>query len=382
MGSNPIGGTRSGVNNVRMLSVFAAPARYIQGAHATRELGAIMREVGLTEPAVILASERLHRLMSPVWKRTLGDAGIEFVAHRFGGECSLAEIDAGIAAAAAAGAGTIIAAGGGKALDAGRAVGVAAGLKVVMCPTLASNDAPCSAVSVVYTESGEVLKVMHHPRNPELVLVDTTIIANSPARYLSAGMGDALATWFEARTVTEARKTNEIGGAATMSALALSKLCYDTLLADGPAALAAVEANAVTPALERLVEANTLLSGLGFESAGLAIAHSVHNGLTMLGPTHDFLHGEKVAIGLLTQLAVEGRPSSEFRDVVEFCRAVGLPTTLADIGLGDVSEDDLQIVGERTVAPGETAHNEPFPVTPELISDGIRAADSWSRVIR
>ncbi len=364
-----------------MLATFAAPARYVQGKDATAELGPVLRQVGLTAPALILASERIGRQLADAWTATLGGAGIEFTVHAFGGECSQSEIDAGVAAAAAAGAGTIIAVGGGKALDAGRAVGVAAGLKTVMCPTLASNDAPCSAVSVVYTETGEVDRVMHHPRNPELVLVDTTIIANSPARYLASGMGDALATWFEARTVAEARKPNELGGAPNMSALALSRLCYDTLLADGPAALAAVEAHSVTPALERLVEANTLLSGLGFESGGLAVAHSVHNGLTMLGPTHDFLHGEKVAIGLLVQLVVEGRPDAEFREVVAFCREVGLPTRLADIGLGDASADDLRVVAARTVAPAETAHNEPFEVTAELIADGIRAADARASAI-
>ena len=364
-----------------MLTTFAATARYVQGKDATRELGAVMTQVGLTGRALILASERLSRQLTVTWTQTLGAAGIEFTVHRFGGECSQPEIDRGIAAATAGDASTIIAAGGGKALDTGRAVGVAAGLRVVMCPTLASNDAPCSAVSVVYTETGEVERVMHHPRNPELVLVDSTLIANSPARYLVAGMGDALATWFEARTVVEANKANELGGAPSMSALALSRLCFDTLLADGPAALAAVEANAVTPAVERLIEANTLLSGLGFESAGLAVAHSVHNGLTMLSPTHEFLHGEKVAFGLLVQLALEGRPSSEFRDVVNFSREVGLPTRLADIGLTDVSDDDLRVVAERSVAPSETAHNEPFAVTPGLILDGIQAADSWSRAI-
>ena len=364
-----------------MLTTFAAPARYVQGKDATAKLGVVMEQVGLAGPALILASERLARVMADRWTQSLGEVGIEFIVHRFGGECSQAEIDAGVAAATAAGAVTIVAAGGGKALDTGRAVGVAAGLKVVMCPTLASNDAPCSAVSVVYSESGVVQRIMHHPRNPELVLVDTAIIADSPARYLAAGMGDALATWFEARTVVEANKPNELGGAASMSALALSRLCYDTLLADGPSALAAVAAGALTPAVERIVEANTLLSGVGFESAGLAIAHSVHNGLTMLSPTHDFLHGEKVALGLLVQLAVEGRPSSEFHDVVTFCRTVGLPTRLADIGLGDVTDDDLHVVAKRAAAPDETAHNELFDVTPELLFDGIRAADSWSMAL-
>lgn len=365
-----------------MLTVFAAPARYVQGQNATAHLGSVMTEAGLTGPALIVASERLGREMREAWQQTFGDAGIPFSVHRFGGECSQSEIDLGIAAARTAGASTVVAVGGGKALDTGRAIGVAVGTKVVMCPTLASNDAPCSAVSVIYTDSGEVVRVMHHPRNPELVLVDTTIIANSPARFLVAGMGDALATWFEARTVVEAKKPNELGGAASMSALALSKLCYDTLLTDGPSALAAVEAHAVTPAVERLIEANTLLSGLGFESAGLAIAHSVHNGLTLLEPTHDFLHGEKVAFGLLVQLVVEGRPTSEIEEVVTFCRTVGLPTRLADIGLADVSDEDLARVAQRTVAPGETAHHEPFEVTPQTISDGIRAADSWSSAIR
>ncbi|MGD9618985.1 MAG: glycerol dehydrogenase [Mycolicibacterium sp.] len=364
-----------------MLTMFAAPGRYVQGRDATRELGTVMAQVGLRGPALILASARISCEMADRWQQSLGAVGIDFTVHRFAGECSQKEIDAGAAAATAVRANTLIAVGGGKALDTGRAVGAAAGLKMVMCPTLASNDAPCSAVSVVYTESGEVQRIMHHPRNPELVLVDTTIIANSPARFLVAGMGDALATWFEARTVVEACKPNELGAAASMSAMALSRLCYDTLLADGPPALAAVEAGVVTPAVERLIEANTLLSGLGFESAGLAVAHSVHNGLTMLGPTHDFLHGEKVAFGLLVQLAVEGRPSAEFREVVGFCREVGLPTRLADIGLSDVSDDDLQVVAERTVAPGETAHKEPFEVTPELILDGIRAADSWAAAI-
>ena len=92
---------------------------------------------------------------------------------------------------------------------------------------------------------------------------------------------------------------------------ALTKLCCDILLADGPAACAAVEAGATTPALERVVEANNLLSGLGFESGGLALAHAVHNGITAIPTSHAFIHGEKVAFGLLTQLVLEGRPQAD-----------------------------------------------------------------------
>lgn len=218
-----------------------------------------------------------------------------------------------------------------------------------------------------------------YPRNPELVLVDTSVVARAPRRYLVSGMGDALATWFEARTVIEARRPNTVKGATTISARALAHLCYRTLLEDGPDAVTSVEAGSVTPALERIVEANTLLSGLGFESGGLAIAHSVHNGLTALPQTHRYLHGEKVAFGLLVQLIVEGRPSAEIAEVAAFSMRVGLPVSLGEIGLASMTSGEARTVAERTVAKGEVAHNEPFPVTADLIVDGLRAADDYGR---
>src|SRR4029078_3179841 len=124
---------------------------------------------------------------------------------------------------------------------------------------------------------------------------------------------------------------NMRGGASTRSALALAKLCYETLLEDGAGALRAVQARVVTPALERLVEANTLLSGLGFESSGLAAAHAVHNGLTAAPRTHHSLHGEKVAFGLLVQLVMEGSPRATVEQVLGFSTEVGLPITLNEV---------------------------------------------------
>src|SRR5262249_1986837 len=151
-------------------------------------------------------------------------------------------------------------------------------------------------------------------------------------RLLAAGMGDALATWFEAKTCVAGHVRNMRGGASTQTALALAELCYRTLLEDGSAALRAVRTQVVTPALERLVEANTLLSGLGFESSGLAAAHAIHNGLTVAPGTHGYYHGEKVAYGLLTQLVLEGQPRAVVEEVLRFAVEVGLPITLAEIG--------------------------------------------------
>lgn len=362
-----------------MLAVFSSPGRYVQGRGATDALGLEMAAVGLPGPALVVAGPTVIGRLEATWARTFAEAGLGFAVHRFGGECSPSEIGRVQAAARERRSGTIVGAGGGKVLDTARAAAADLGLPVVSCPTVASSDAPCSALSVIYTPEGEFQEYRFYRKNPELVLVDTAVIAQAPPRLLVAGMGDALATWFEAKTCADGHVRNMRGGGSTRSALALAELCYATLLDDGPAALRAVERRAVTPALERLVEANTLLSGLGFESSGLAAAHAVHNGLTVTPDTHAFYHGEKVAFGLLVQLVLEGQPRAVVERVLGFGVKVGLPITLAQIGLNDAPPELLRRIAERAAAPGETIHHEPFEVRPEMVADAIAAADAIGR---
>lgn len=362
-----------------MLSVFTCPSRYVQGKEATRSLGQEMALLGLRGPALIVAGRSAARLLEEAWRESFGAAGIGYEMHPFAGECSHREIGAVVRRARETAARVIVGAGGGKVLDTARAAASNLELPVVCCPTVASSDAPCSALSVIYTHEGVFEEFLIYRRNPDLVLVDTQVIAQSPPRLLVAGMGDALATLFEAQTCVANHVANMRGGGSTQTALALAELCYRTLLEDGAAARRAVEAQAVTPALERLVEANTLLSGLGFESSGLAAAHAVHNGLTAAHGTHPFFHGEKVAFGTLVQLLLEGKPRATVEEVLAFCSEVGLPTTLAAIGLPDPSREVLDQIALRATAHGETIHNEPFPVTPAMVVDAILAADATGR---
>ncbi len=362
-----------------MLSVFSSPSRYTQGRNATASLAREMKTLGLDPPALIVAGGSAVRLLSQVWERTFAEAGFRYSVDAFGGECSSAEIERVSASARHSLAKVIVGAGGGKVLDTARAVASGLGLPVVNCPTVASSDAPCSALSVIYTEEGVFQEYRIYGRNPDLVLVDTEVIAQGPQRLLVAGMGDALATWFEAKTCAAGRVRNMRGGASTGSALALAELCYRTLLADGVQARRALELKAVTPALERLVEANTLLSGLGFESSGLAAAHAVHNGLTSAAGTHAYFHGEKVAFGVLVQLVLEGESGERWREVLGFATSVGLPITLEQIGLRDLPREALEQIAARATAPGETIHNEPFEVTPASVADAILAADAEGR---
>lgn len=359
-----------------MLKVFCAPSRYTQGPDATVTLGQEITNLGLQGPALIIAGRSANALLASTWTTTFGEVGMAYEVFPFAGECTAVEINRGVAAGRASKARLIIGAGGGKVLDAARAIAADLDLPVVNCPTIASSDAACSAVSVIYTEHGEVEEYRFYKRNPALVLVDTAVIARSPVRPLIAGMGDALATWFEAKACFQSQARNMRGGASTISALALAELCYKTLLADGVAAVEAVRQQQSNDALERLVEANTLLSGLGFESSGLAAAHSVHNGLTAVAATHDCMHGEKVAFGVIAQLCLEGQSQAQIDEVLRFSHSVGLPVTLQQLGLTNVDAGLFKLMAVRATAPGETIHNEPFAVGVESVVEAMRAADA------
>jgi len=363
----------------RPLAVFASPGRYVQGPGATHELGRELQRLGLSGRLLIVACGTALRELKPIWDQVLPAVGIEAVLEPFGGECSRLEIDRLIARGRDLNCGAVLGAGGGKTSDTARAVADALNLPVVITPTLASTDSPCSALSVIYSEGGSVEGFRFYNRHPLLVLVDTSVVARAPKRQLVGGLGDALATWFEARTVRESGKQNVVGGHPTTTGTALAKLCCEILLADGPAACSAVEVGATTPALERVVEANNLLSGLGFESGGLAVAHAVHNGITEIPGSHRCIHGEKVGFGLLTQLVLEGRPQSEIDEIYRFQKTVGLPITLAEVGVNADSDDQLLAIAERSVVPGESSHNEPFAVSAEAVVSALKAADQWGR---
>jgi glycerol dehydrogenase len=341
-----------------------------------------MSLMGLGGPVLVVAGRSAVAALAPVWAASMAAVGWQHRVRVFGGECTAAEIDALVAEARSLGGRALVGVGGGKCLDAARAAAATLRLPFVSCPTVASTDAPTSALSVVYSASGAVEEYRIHGRNPELVLVDSGVIARAPVRYLVAGMGDALSTYYEARATAAAGRPNMRGGMATEASLALARLCRDTVLADGVAALSAVREQRVTAAVERIIEANTLLSGIGFESGGLAAAHAVHNGLTVLPGTHAALHGEKVAFGTLVQIVLDGGPSAEFAEAAEFCHAVGLPVTLAQLGLPAATAADIEAIARRATQPGETIHNLPRPVSVADVASAIGEADRRGAGVR
>ena len=329
--------------------VFISPQRYVQGKGVLDGIGRYLSLMQARRVALLMSARGIRtegvRLMEG-----LRSAGIEHVECVFGGECSNEEIAAQVAALAEENIDCVIAAGGGKCVDAGKAVAFRLGKPVVVVPTLASNDAPCSALSVLYSSEGVSTGVEFYPSNPAFVVVDTDIIAAAPERYLVAGMGDAMATWYEARVcLLNPAAVTTVGARPTLASSAIGEVCAQTLFARGKAAAAAVAASVVDESLEAIVEANTLLSGIGFESGGLAGAHGVAQSYTAIPTVYaDYLHGEMVAMGTLGQLMMESRPEEAAR-VAEFFASVGLPIHLGQLSLDATNSGVLDTIAEGTM---------------------------------
>lgn len=356
-----------------MATIFISPSRYVQGHGEMNNLGTYAEKYG--KKALCVIADVIYDMVGEKVKKSFDNSNSEVVFDFFRGECSKNEINRLIEVAKKNGCDTIIGIGGGKTLDTSKAIAYYTGLPVMICPTIASTDAPCSALSVIYTDEGVFEEYLFLPANPNLVLMDTEIIAGSPVRFTVSGMGDAMATYFEARACYNSGAATCAGGKVGTAALGIAKLCFDTLMSDGVKAKLALEAGACTKAVERIIEANTLLSGIGFESGGLAGAHAIHNGLTVLSETHHMQHGEKVNFGTLTQLVLENIPEDELVEILDWMVTLGLPVTFEELGITDTSREHLMPAAEAACADNDTIHNMPFEVTAESVYNAMLAAD-------
>ncbi|MDD3187456.1 MAG: glycerol dehydrogenase [Bacilli bacterium] len=354
-----------------MNKIIIAPNKYVQGKKALENLENYTK--GLGDNVCVIADEFVLNLVKDKIASTFkGQISFE----KFNGECSKVEIKRLEEIFKEKKINVVVGVGGGKTLDTAKATAYYLNIPVVIAPTIASTDAPCSALSVIYKEDGVFDEYLVLPKNPDLVIVDTEVVASSPVRLTVSGMGDALSTYFEARATFKSGKPVMAGGLTTNAAMMLAKGCFDILLRDGLKAKEDLEKGIETKEVDNIIEANTLLSGLGFESGGLAAAHAIHNGLTALKECHHLYHGEKVAFGTIVQLVLEDAPKEELEQVRTFCKKAGLPTNLYEMGVTEIVEEDIMKVAQLSTVETETIHNLPFEVNAKMVYDAILKANS------
>ncbi|AWV31352.1 MULTISPECIES: glycerol dehydrogenase [Paenibacillus] len=351
-----------------------SPKKFISGHNLLSDLNEYIKAFG--DHAYVICDEFILERAKKEAGSSIEGAGNKATFEKFNYECTQEEINRNRELARKAGANIIVGIGGGKTLDTAKATAYYEKLPVVIFPTIASTDAPCTALAVIYNKDGSFDQYLFLPSNPDVVLADTAILASAPSRFFAAGIGDALATYFEARACYASNGDNLVLMKPSTTGLGISRLCYEALLKNAVKAKRAVDQKLYTRAVEETIEATIYLSGVGAESGGLAAAHAIHNGMTAVPSLHKAQHGEKVTFGLLAQLVLENASNEELETVIKLIKDVDLPLTLADLGCTEFIESEWRQVAEAACAEGDTMGNMPFPVTPEDVYNAIVVANS------
>ena len=175
-----------------MSKMIGAPTRYRQGKDELKCLGDDLKDY---KRIVVITSENLKEMFIPQIEESLHEQ--EMTVVLFQNECSMSEIERIQHIVEETNGEVIVGVGGGKVLDTTKACGYYAKKPIVVIPTAASTDAPCSSLSVIYHDDHTFDHYLYLPKSPDQVIVDTQVIANAPVRLLRAGIGDAFSTYFE-----------------------------------------------------------------------------------------------------------------------------------------------------------------------------------------
>jgi glycerol dehydrogenase len=327
--------------------VFGSPGRYVQGTEVLAQAGTYLAHCG--RKAVVVIDSYVLGLIHQRLDDTCAQADVELHYITFDGEITADGIADLRATAAHLEFDMILAVGGGKCIDAGKALAHTSGRALITMPTVASNDAPTSKNYVVYDAHHQLSEVGHLQVSPRYVLVDTSLIAQAPRPFLLAGIADALTKKFEAEQCYKSGGVNMFGARPGLSSLVLARECYRVIRRYAEPALAQAGAGEVTLEFDHLIEAVLLMSGLGFESGGLSIAHAMTRGLSKIPGAQQQVHGWQVAYGLLVQLVLEDRDAELMGDMLSFYQRIGLPRNLKELGVPHVDDALLRQVAEPTL---------------------------------
>lgn len=355
------------------MKVIVGPAQYIRNNGLLEEAGTYIKNFGKT--AALIGGHTSREIIEVSLRKSLSEQGV-FLKQSlwYGGESSETNIDRLAAELKDDNIDVLIVTGGGKAIDTVKAVAYRLNKPLVAIPTIAATCAAATPIAILYSDEGEFIGIERKSKAPDLVLVDSNIIMNSPDRFLIAGIGDTLAKWFETRSSVRKAAPTPLN----QTAIAIAGQVYKTLLQIGKEAVTAVKTKRVTKELEDVIDTIILVSGsvsgYGGDDCRTAGAHAIYSGLTIFPEVHETYHGEIVAFGILAQLCMENTSEDELKGLISYYQEIGLPFTLKQMGITHLTDLQWKKLGDITVTIEDMA-NMPFEVTPEMVISAVRQAD-------
>lgn len=342
-----------------------APAQVVRGDGILAAQGPAIARLG-RRPFVVGSSHSLI-LLAPLIE-ALKEEKLAVQTATYGSDCSESNLARLRAIAQDHRADVVVGVGGGKALDTAKLLAHHMQQPVVTVPTSGATCAAWTALSNVYSDQGAFRYDVALSTCPSLLILDYALVRTAPRRTLVAGIGDGLAKWYEAAISSGSSQQTLI-----VAAVQQARVLRDILLQKTPAALRQWGGSEWQEVVDATVLLAGVVGGVGGAQCRTVAAHAVHNGLTQIPASHGILHGEKVAYGILVQLRLEEMGGNAAlaraarQQLLPFYRAAGLPQTLADLGLGEISLSDLQRAAAFACREGSDIHHLPFTVSSEAV---------------
>ncbi|GAB1538504.1 iron-containing alcohol dehydrogenase family protein [Scytonema sp. NUACC21] len=348
-----------------ILALTVAPAKVIRGSKILAQAGETIALLG-SRP-LIVGGDRSLKVSEPHLQPLLEQKKFHFASAHYTPDCSEASLKSLQKAAKEHKADVIIGVGGGKALDTAKLLAHQLQLPAVTIPTSAATCAAWTALSNVYSDNGAFLYDVALARCPDLLVLDYDLVQTAPQRTLVAGIGDALAKWYEA-SVSSGHSEQTLIIAAVQQA----RVLRDILFQKSATALKHPGGEAWREVVDATVLLAGVIGGLGGAQCRTVAAHAVHNGLTHISKGSS-IHGEKVAYGILVQLRLEEMLQGNQlavaarQQLLKFYAEIGLPQKLNDLGLGNITLAQLQTAAEIALAANSDIHRLPFKVALEQL---------------
>ena len=346
-------------------SLSVSPGKVIRGAGVLSTVAGEVANLG-TRPLIIAGNQTLN-LSQESLQSLFQSPELHPLSVSYGADCCEASLEALRKAAKEHKADLIIGIGGGKALDTAKLVAHQLTLPIVTIPTSGATCAAWTALSNVYSETGAFLYDVALSRCPDLLILDYNLVQTAPPSTLIAGIGDAIAKWYEASV-----SSGHLQQTLIIAAVQQARILRDILLQKSAAALQFPGGEVWQEVVDATVLLAGVIGGLGGAQCRTVAAHAVHNGLTHISG-HGSIHGEKVAYGILVQLRLEEMiqgnqlAASARQQLLKFYAEIGLPQKLADLGLGNITLGELQTAAEISLEPNSDIHRLPFKVALEQL---------------